>query len=262
MANRVELVVVATGALDGHREERGARGVDHVFKTFIFIFLRVVRLVVPGSQSQEAGGDQRVVGTVGKFVAGELFEDEPVERQVVVEGADDPVAILPRERLGLVAFVARGLGVARDVEPVTSPALAELGRGEEFVDELFVGIGIRVIVERVNRFGAWRDADEVNRHAANQSPLVGLGGGLPAFFVELATNQDINGIRVGDFGLPDRLKRPPIASGAGLACRLEAIETPPAWPGRALTDPIAEARDFGVGEFLALALLLGWHLSF
>ena len=72
---------------------------------------------------------------VGQQVAGELLDREPVERQVAVEGADDPVAIGPH-LAEVVEVIAVGVGVAGGVEPVAGAVLAPAGRGEQPVDQL------------------------------------------------------------------------------------------------------------------------------
>ena len=59
-----------------------------------------------------------------KSNAGELLKNEAVERLVVVESADDVIAVAPDVRLGSVALVAIGLGIANEVEPVPRPPLA------------------------------------------------------------------------------------------------------------------------------------------
>ncbi len=133
LADRIELVVVAAGAPDRHPQECGTRGVDHVLEPLVLVFLGVIRLVVPGAQSKEAGRDDGRLVAVGEFVARELLDDEAVKRLVLIERADHPVAIFPRMGLGLISLVAAGLGVAGHVEPVTSPALAVMWRGEEAV---------------------------------------------------------------------------------------------------------------------------------
>ena len=76
----------------------------------------------------------------GKQVAGQLLDREPVERQVAVEGADDPVA----KRPGLaevVEVIAVGVGIAGRVEPVASAMLAPPGRVEQPGHQRFVSVG-------------------------------------------------------------------------------------------------------------------------
>ena len=68
-----------------------------------------------------------------------------VERAVAVEGLDDVVAVGVGERNAALAVGGffRGVGVARDVEPVAAPALAVFGASEELVDECGKGGGAR-----------------------------------------------------------------------------------------------------------------------
>ena len=51
LRDRVELVIVAPGALGGYAEEGGGRGVDEIFETLVFVFERIVRFIVPSSPS-------------------------------------------------------------------------------------------------------------------------------------------------------------------------------------------------------------------
>ena len=105
------------------------------------------------SEPQKAGGDEciDVFGRggfcTGAFVSGELFADETVEGFVVVEGANDVVAVAPHTRTKLVAFIAIGVGIADDVQPEPCLAFAVMGRCEEFIDGAVpcvgCGVGLR-----------------------------------------------------------------------------------------------------------------------
>jgi len=86
-----------------------------------------------------------------------LADGEFVEGEVVVEGADDPVAVGPDGAFA-VLFVALGVGVAGEVEPDFGPAFAELGVGEEGVDVLGVVAGADEFGGEGGRGG---DAEEV-----------------------------------------------------------------------------------------------------
>ncbi len=70
-------------------------------------------------------------------VGGELLAHELVVRHILVEGTDDPVAVYVGEGIapaGTADEIALGVGVARNVQPMSPPAFAESGRSEEFVD--------------------------------------------------------------------------------------------------------------------------------
>ena len=66
------------------------------------------------------------------------------------------------------------LGEAGDVEPVPAPSLAEVGRGQQAVDEVFVGGGRRVGDEGRDLFRRGRQADEVEREPPDEGRAVGL----------------------------------------------------------------------------------------
>ncbi len=91
-------------------------------------------------ETLEGGGEDLVVRGVRQEVAGELPCDEVVVGEIVIEGADDPVAPWPDGGVG-VFVAAVGIGEAGGVEPVGGHAFAE-GRGiEELVDEGAAGGG-------------------------------------------------------------------------------------------------------------------------
>ena len=69
-------------------------------------------------------------------VAGDVFADELIVRHVVIEGADQIIAITPGVMDLVVPFVAVRLGEADDVHPVPGPAFAEMGRGQQPIDQL------------------------------------------------------------------------------------------------------------------------------
>src|SRR5437763_1561992 len=68
-------------------------------------------------------------------VASELFEDKPRVRRIVVEAADDVVAIGPGIGAEGVHLVAVALGEAGDVEPVPRPALAVVWTLQQAVEQ-------------------------------------------------------------------------------------------------------------------------------
>ncbi len=80
------------------------------------------------------------VGRAGQQVAGELLDREPVERLVGVECADHVVAEEVEVDV-IVAVVAGGVGEPDQVEPEDRHPLAEVGRGQQPVDQPLVGVG-------------------------------------------------------------------------------------------------------------------------
>ncbi len=170
--DRVVLVVVAAGAGDRQAEEAASQGIDAVG---VLVELVAVA-VIDRPAGKEAQGRQAVealgFGTV-EPVAGNLLEDESVIGHVAVEGPDQPVAIAEPvrvepglERVGLV------LAVTGHVEPVTAPALAIVGRGQQPIDQPIVGVGGIVVDKGRDLLGTRRQPDQVERDPADQGGLV------------------------------------------------------------------------------------------
>ena len=122
----IEHVIMATRAANRQAHEGFRGGLEHVVEPFELGGARVVRFVIPDAEPVKTGGDQAVIVHVRQLVAGDLLHHEPVVRLVLVERADDVVAVFPDKRFFIVALVAVGLGEAHDVEPVAAPAFAVL----------------------------------------------------------------------------------------------------------------------------------------
>ena len=121
----VEFVVVTTGTFQRQAEKRRAEGIHAVHDVANpKLFFDDAALLVLQVETIEGGGQALFGGGVGQQVAGELPGDKPVERHVLVERLDDPVAIWPN-RSRRVHLVAVGVGVARQVEPLRSHPFTE-----------------------------------------------------------------------------------------------------------------------------------------
>ena len=139
-ANRITLVIVAARAIHRDAEERARRRIDDAVHVVGQRLLQVRHLVVPKPQSVEARRDERVEIAIGKFVASDLRADKPRVRHVRVECAHHEIAVLPRGFLVAVALETVGVGVADEVEPVTSPLLAVVRTREQPIDQPLVGV--------------------------------------------------------------------------------------------------------------------------
>ena len=81
-----------------------------------------------GAEREKAGSDNTLaVHSIwivrGQQVTGDLLSDELVIGHVVVERVDDVVAVFPRIGVPVILVVAGRVGVARDIQPVPTPAL-------------------------------------------------------------------------------------------------------------------------------------------
>ncbi len=74
--------------------------------------------------------------------------------------------------------------------------LAPSGRVEQPGDQMLVGVGRRVVDERLDELGVRRQAGQVEAQPAGQRAAVGLGGGLQAALLELRQHEAVD--RVAD----------------------------------------------------------------
>ncbi len=74
----------------------------------------------------------------------------------------------------VVELVAAGFGVADQIEPVAAPAFSKSGRGQQLVDDSFVGIGPFVRQECGDGCGGRGQPHRVEIDPPNPGPLVGL----------------------------------------------------------------------------------------
>ena len=202
----------------------------------------------------------RVETGLGEEITGDMLADELVEADAIVERPHEVVAVVPRAPGGDVPFVAVGVGVADDIHPVPGELLAEMGGGEEGIND-------------VGQRSVWRDrgverrwqAGEEERQPAPEDVGIGRGRRGDSGCVELRADETIDRIelpgRIGDargLGQPGRLEAPPGRSfcefflpdflGGGLDC---------AGVGGAAAHPVDE-----MGEFLRRDGPLGGHLQF
>ena len=178
LLERVEFMVVATGAIEGEAEPDSRRGLDAVEDVFDARFLGdATALAVEHVVAVETARDFLRLGGVGDEIAGELLDGELVVRHVRVEGVHDPIAPRPHGALG-VALEAVGVRVAGEIEPFPRPALAETRGGEQSVHQIFecgFSIFVRGGDEGFDFGGGGWNAGEVEAHAADEGGGRSLG---------------------------------------------------------------------------------------
>jgi hypothetical protein len=86
-----------------------------------------------------------------------------------------------------------GIGVVCDVEPVTGPAFAVVGGGEEFVDEFFVGERVGVLDEEIDAVGVWGEAVEIEGETPDEGAAVGDWGGGEVLMGEGFLDERVDG---------------------------------------------------------------------
>ena len=174
----IELVVVAAGTANGEAEHGRAGRAHHVVHLVGPLIGREHRIgradLVLRSTDDEARGR---VGA--EDVAAELLLQKNVVGFVGIERRDHPVAIGPGVAPGPVHLEAVALGEPDDVEPVPRPSLAVVRRREQPVGQLRKRPGCVTrsaagVFEGRDLLGRWRQADQVERHAADERSRVGL----------------------------------------------------------------------------------------
>ena len=119
----------------------------------------------------------------GEDIARDLFDDEPVEGQVLVEGLDHVVTVPAGLGHRHVGPVAGGVRIAGQIEPVAAPATPIFGRGQESIDQLPEGIGRVVCHESTNLFDRRGQSGQIERGPPQQGASVGTRArGKPVFF--------------------------------------------------------------------------------
>ena len=186
-----------------------------------------------------------------------------IVRQILIDRADDPVAIDVRKRIAPLLFkdVAFGVGVARDVEPEAAPAFAVARRGQQAVQHFGVGLRRFVGEERVYFIGVGRQTGQVERGAPDQRALVGGRVGFNAFGFEFRTHEAVDGRQRGmvffqnwngrSHGL---FERPKIFGFVRIGRERSDFSSR---IGRAHADPSLD-----IGDLMFVKLFVGRHLKF
>ena len=85
LRNRVDLMVMAAGAVDRQAEKHLPGGCHDVVEPVVAELLTIGRLVVPYAKPVVARRDEGVIRWIGQFVAGQLLEHELVVGLVVIQ---------------------------------------------------------------------------------------------------------------------------------------------------------------------------------
>ena len=172
----VEFVVVTLRALHGQAVE-GLHGVrHHVIAVQMArdhaVHLRLRHLRVPDEIPRPGRDEPECLETIAcsreQHIARQLLLHETRVGLVLVEAADDVIAIRPRVRARLILVVAVRLAVVNDVQPVPRPALAVVRRREQSFHQLFVGLRVLVRSKRFDLLRLRRQAGQVEVESANQ----------------------------------------------------------------------------------------------
>ena len=167
-------MIVALGAPRRLPHPRRADGPHAVGHRAGLVILRL-RAALLGREDQEveSRADPRLRGGIRQQIARDLLDGEAVEGLVLIKGADHPVPIRP-DIVRVVAVVADGVREAHHIQPAESHALAVMRVRHQPVHDLLVGIRRSVFRKRLQLLRRRRQPRQVERHAPDQCPPVGL----------------------------------------------------------------------------------------
>ena len=239
LRDRVELVIVTRGAAHREPQPHRARGLHSILGVHRGDFFDDGSAFVRrGVAAVEAGGDLLFHRGIRKQIPGELLDGETVEGEIAVESLDHPVAVGPH--LAVVVDVnAVRVGVARCVEPVAGAMFTVARRGEQAVDQLFIGVAGLVAEEGLDVGSRGWQSGQIERKAADEPASVGFRRGLEAGCFKFRQNECV-----------DRIPRPLFCSHARRGGTHGGLERPVFFPSRALLDPALEHALLLIGEVL------------
>ena len=123
----------------------------------------------------ESGRDALRLRGVGQQVAGKLLDGEFIERQVLVERLDHPIAIRPHRAPG-VDVITVGIGIARQVEPQPRHSLAVMRRREQPIHQIVVGLWTAIYFKRVHFGDRWWQPGQIQTQPPDQRCPIGFPG--------------------------------------------------------------------------------------
>ena len=124
-------------------------------------------LALDGVIAVESGGHFLRERRAGQKIPGQLLSGKLIERYIVVECSDHPVAPRPHHATAIEAVPVR-IGIARGVEPIDRHPLAVPRRSQQPVDHHLVCARRGVRQKRVDFRRGRRQAGQVERHPAKQ----------------------------------------------------------------------------------------------
>ena len=178
------------------------------------------------AKPEEGGADGRLAKVLFPIpsrlceqVARDVFADELVIRHVVVEGANQVVAVTPGVMDFVVPFVAVRLGKPDHIQPVSRPAFAKMGRRQQRIDERLHG-GCRRrtrTFQRIELLARRREAGQDETQPSRERARFGRVRRCEARRFETTQDELVDRmrrpIRVSDLrrgGLSHRMQTPPI----------------------------------------------------
>ena len=242
---------------------------NQIFQSLIFIVFRIVGFVVPRAETQEAGCDHGLFIAIGKLIARQLLAHELIVRHVTVERVNHPVAILPRERLDLIAFVTTRLREPNNIQPMSSPAFPEMRTGQKLVYQLCGGFRVlRGVHEILYLFRRRRQSGYVPIQPLKQCASISFRRCGESLLTKFDGNKSVDRVCIVWHAFHNRrrkffqrLKRPPVAPASNIRGLFVEIELAVGGKCGTISSPASQDLNFSVRQLLAFAMFQRWHFS-
>ena len=232
LGERIEFMVVATTAVERQAKPNRAHRLGHIEDIIDAILLgNAAALAVNHVIAVEAGSQDLIVRRIRQKITGQLLDGELIERHVVVERTNHPVAPGPHRTLA-VTLIAVGVGVASRLQPVPRHAFA-IGRRRQRAGHEPVPRAWLVVLKKTLHLSRSRwQAGQVEFQSADQRPAISPRVGLHKVGLQLAVDEFIDRVH------PRLAKRRP----------LDPLERPMPPPLGTLFHPLFQRLDLFRGQ--------------
>ena len=223
---------MAPTAVERQAKPNRAHRLGHIEDIIDAILLgNAAALAVDHVIAVEAGGQDLFVRRIRQKITGQLLDGELIERHVVVERTNHPVAPGPHRTLA-VTLIAVGVGVACRLQPVPRHAFA-IGRRRQRAGHEPVPRAWLVVLKKTLHLSRSRwQAGQVEFQSADQRPAISPRVGHHTVGLQLAANKFINRVN------PRLAKRRP----------LDPLERPMPPPLGTLLHPLFQRLDLFRGQ--------------
>jgi hypothetical protein len=193
LLDRIEFVIVTLRATNRKAEENRPDVAGQIVERVLPSERDNRGIAFIGPHPQVTGGDLGVNVLGKQLVAGNLFLHEAIEGNIRVERPHDKVAIFPSQRPQRVGFIPGGFGESHEVEPGPSPGFAVMRARQQAVHQPLISIGSRIVDEGFGVRWSRRQAEQVERHAADQFAPIRLSGKPQTARLESGEHKRIDG---------------------------------------------------------------------
>ena len=194
----IEFVIVAPRASEREAHRGAAQRVHLIINAVELELLGVPLVQIHRAEREHSGGDDLFLAILRilrvEQIARDLLGEKFVERFVRIERINHVIPVPPRIWERHIARPAHRVRIARDIEPVTPPSLAERRRPQQPVHDFCERLVVRGFVahEGIHLFDRRRQAGEVERHAADERMAIRIGRRLQSLGLDFREDETIH----------------------------------------------------------------------